>query len=65
MGTEGEIREELAAERKELTEAVDSLREELGNTADRGKKVGAAFGAAAGVALALRTVFRLRRRARD
>ena len=65
MGTEGEIREELAAERRELTEAVESLREELGQTAERGKKVGAAFGAAAGVALTLRTVLRLRQRAKS
>jgi len=65
MGTEAEIREELAAERHKLTEAVESLREELGHTAERGKKLGALVGAVTGGALALRTVLRLRRRARD
>jgi hypothetical protein len=62
MGTEAEIREEIAAERRELTEAVASLRTELGHTAERGKKLGAAFGAATGVALAARMVLRLKRR---
>jgi hypothetical protein len=65
MGTEAEIREEIAAERRELTEAVASLRTELGHTAERGKRLGAAFGAVTGAALALRTVLRLRRRRRD
>jgi hypothetical protein len=65
MGTEAEIREEIAAERRELTEAVASLRTELGQTAERGKKVGAVVGAVTGSALALRTVLRLRRRAKD
>jgi hypothetical protein len=62
MGTEAEIRQELATERRELTEAVESLREELGHTAERGKKVGAAVGAVTGALLAVRTVLRLRRR---
>jgi hypothetical protein len=59
MGTE-EIREEIAAERRELTEAVASLRTELGHTAERGKKIGAAVGAA----MAARLLLRLRRRRR-
>jgi hypothetical protein len=62
MGNESEIREELAAERRELTEAVESLREEIGNTAERGKKVGAVFGAATGAALMARMLLRLRSR---
>jgi hypothetical protein len=62
MATESEIREEIAAERRELSAAVASLREELGHTAERGKKVGAAFGAVTGAALAARTLLRLRRR---
>jgi hypothetical protein len=57
MGNEAEIREEIAAERQELTEAVSSLRTELGHTADRGKWVGAALGAA----LAVRTALKVRR----
>ncbi len=64
MATESEIRAEIAAERRELTEAVASLREELGHTAERGKKLGAAVGAATGAALAARTLLRLRRRSR-
>jgi hypothetical protein len=62
MATESEIRRELAGERERLTEAVGTLREELGHTRDRGKKVGAAFGAAAGAAAAAKLLLRLRRR---
>ena len=54
MGNEAEIREEIAAERQELTNAVSSLKTELGQTAERGKWVGAALGAA----LAVRTVLK-------
>ena len=61
MGNEAEIREEIAAERQELTDAVSSLRTELGHTAERGKWVGVALGAA----LAVRTVLKVRRRFRD
>jgi hypothetical protein len=62
MATESEIRRELAGERKQLTEAVATLREELGHAADRGKKVGAAVSAVAGLAGAAKLVLRLRRR---
>jgi hypothetical protein len=62
MATESELRQGIAAERRELTEAVASLREELGRTAERGKRLGAAFGATAGAALAVKTLFRLLRR---
>ena len=61
MGSESQIREEIAAERQELTEAVSSLRSELEQTAERGKWVGAALGAA----LAVRTVLKVRRRFKD
>jgi len=61
MATETEIRRELAGERKQLTEAVATLREELGNAADRGKKIGAAVSAVAGLAGAVRLARRLRR----
>ena len=57
MGNEAEIRQEIAAERQELTDAVSSLRTELEQTADRGKWVGIALGAA----LAVRTAFKVRR----
>jgi hypothetical protein len=65
MATESELREEIAAERRELTDAVASLREELGQTAERGKRLGVAVGAAAGTALAVKTLVRLLRRAED
>lgn len=61
MATESELRQEIADERQELTEAVSSLRTELGQTAERGKWVGAALGAA----LAVRTALKIRRRFRD
>jgi hypothetical protein len=60
MATESDLRREIADERRELTNAVADLRDELGQTADRGKRLGTAVGAAAGAALAIRTVFRLR-----
>jgi hypothetical protein len=62
MATESELRREIADERRELTDAVASLRKELGQAAERGKKLGAAFGAVTGAALAARTLLRLRRR---
>jgi len=64
MATESELRREIADERRELTDAVASLREELGQAAERGKKLGTAVGAATGVTLAARTLIRLRRRRR-
>jgi hypothetical protein len=62
MATETEIRRELAGEREQLSEAVATLREELGHAADRGKKLGAAVGAVAGAAAAAKLLLRLRRR---
>lgn len=64
MATESELRKEIAAERRELSEAVASLRVELGRAAERGKKLSAAAGVATGAALAARTLLRLRRRHR-
>jgi hypothetical protein len=62
MATESELRREIADERRELTNAVTDLREELGQTAERGKRLGTAVGAVTGAALALRTLVRLRAR---
>jgi hypothetical protein len=62
MANESELRREIAEERRELTNAVASLRAELGQTAERGKKLGAAVGAATGAALAARTLLKLRRK---
>jgi hypothetical protein len=46
MGTEAELREEIAAERDKLTDAVASLRTELDHAAERGKQIGVLVGAA-------------------
>lgn len=62
MATESELKREIADERRELTNAVASLREELGHTAERGKRLGVAAGAATGAALAVRTLVKLLRR---
>jgi len=58
---EAQIREEIETERQELTDAVSSLRSELGHTAERGKWVGVALGAA----LAVRTALKVRRHFKD
>jgi hypothetical protein len=62
MASESELRREIADERRELTNAVASLREEIGQTADRGKKLGAKVGAATSAAVLARILLRLRRR---
>lgn len=62
MATESDLKREIADERRELTDAVASLREELGQTAERGKRLGAAVGAATGAALAAKTIVKLIRR---
>jgi hypothetical protein len=65
MPSESELRQEIADERRKLTDAVASLREELGQAAERGKKLGTAVGAVTGAAVAARTLLRLRRRAKS
>lgn len=62
MATESELRREIADERRELTNAVAELREELGQTADRGKALGVKVGAATGAAVLARILLRLRKR---
>ena len=62
MASESELRREIADERRELTNAVASLREEIGQTADRGKKLGAKVGAATSAAVLARILLRLRKR---
>jgi hypothetical protein len=46
MATESELRQEIADERRQLTEAVASLRTELDHAAERGKQIGVVVGAA-------------------
>jgi hypothetical protein len=65
MATESQLKQEIADERRELTNAVASLREELGQTAERGKRLGAALGAATGAVLAAKTLVKLLRRHDD
>jgi hypothetical protein len=62
MATRTEIRKELAGERERLSDAVAELRGELGQAAERGKRVGPAVAAAGGLASAAKIVLRLRRR---
>jgi hypothetical protein len=63
MATESQLRQEIADERRHLTNAVADLREELGQTADRGKQLGVKVGAAVGTAVLARILVRLRKRA--
>jgi hypothetical protein len=65
MASEPDLRREIADERRELTNAVADLREELDKTAERGKQIGVVVGAVAGTLLALRTALRIRRRFGD
>jgi hypothetical protein len=65
MATEPDLKRELADERRELTNAVADLREEIGEATERGKQIGITAGALIGAALALRTALRVRRRFRD
>lgn len=61
MATESELRQEIADERRELTNAVESLRTELDHAAERGKQIGALLGAA----LAARMLIKRLRRSDD
>jgi len=65
MATEPDLKRELADERRELTNAVADLREEIGEATERGKQIGITAGALIGGALALRTALKIRRRFRD
>ena len=65
MASESELREEVAAERRQLTNAVADLRGELDQAAERGKKIGVAVGAVAATAIVVRTALRVRRFFRD
>ena len=65
MESDPELKREIAEERRELTNAVADLREELNHTAERGKQVGTMVAAVAGAALAIRTALKIRRRFGD
>ena len=65
MATESELKREIADERRELTNAVTSLRAELAQTAERSKQLGIKVGAATGAAIAAKTLLKLVRRRRS
>lgn len=65
MPSEPDLRREIADERRELTNAVADLREELDRTAERGKQIGVMVGAVAGALVAIRTALKIRRRHQD
>lgn len=65
MANEAELRQEIADERRKLTNAVADLRQEIDHTTERGKQIGKTAGALAAAAIALRTALKIRRRFRD
>jgi hypothetical protein len=65
MAKESELRQEIADERRELTNAVADLRDELDKTAQRGKQIGVVLGAVTAAAITIRTTLRIRRHFRD
>ena len=65
MATEPDLKREIADERRELTNAVADLREEIGQATERGKQVGIMAGAVVSALIAVRTALKIRRRHRD
>ena len=65
MANEAELRQEIADERRKLTDAVADLRQELDRTAERGKQIGMVLGALTAAALTVRTTLKIRRHFRD
>ena len=62
MANEAELRQEIADERRKLTNAVADLRQEIDHTAEHGKRIGVMVGAFTAAALTIRTALRIRRR---
>jgi len=65
MASESELRQEIADERRKLTNAVADLRQEIDHTTERGKRLGVTIGAVTAAAITLRTALRIRRRFRE
>jgi hypothetical protein len=61
MASESELRQEIADERRKLTNAVADLREEIDHTAERGKQLGIMLGAVTAAAITIRTALKIRR----
>jgi hypothetical protein len=57
-----ELHQELAAEKRELKEAVTELRKQLDETANRGKKVATKVGAAVLATVVAKKLLKLKRR---
>jgi hypothetical protein len=65
MANESELRQEIADERRKLTNAVADLRQQIDHTAERGKRLGIVLGAVTAAALTVRTTLKIRRHFRD
>jgi hypothetical protein len=65
MANESELRQEIADERRKLTNAVADLRQEIDHTAERGKQIGLVLGAVTATAITVRTALKIRRYFRD
>ena len=65
MASEAELRQEIADERRKLTNAVADLRQEIDHTAERGKRIGIAVGAVTAAVITIRTALRIRRSLSD
>jgi hypothetical protein len=65
MANEAELRQEIADERRKLTNAVADLRQEIDHTTERGKKIGVMIGAVTAATITIRTALRIRRRFGD
>jgi hypothetical protein len=65
MANESELRQEIADERRKLTNAVADLRQEIDHTAERGKRLGIMLGAVTAAAITMRTALKIRRSFRD
>lgn len=61
MPSESELRQEIADERRRLTNAVADLRQEIDHTAERGKQIGIMVGAVTAAAISIRTALKIRR----
>jgi len=61
MSKKPELREELAAERRELKAAVATLRSELDQTSTRLKRLAAKVGAAASAAVLAKIILAIKR----
>ncbi len=65
MASESELRQEIADERRKLTNAVADLRQEIDHTAERGKRIGVMIGTVTAAAITIRTALKIRRRFAD